>query len=100
MEQIQFKGLKELEDVDQEMVKKLAEEYYGKIKRELHNELTLVIHIKTSSKEGHRHRYEVKVRAECPSKIFESHAEEWDLATGIHGPLKDLKTQVQHTFHD
>lgn len=98
MEGIEFKGLKELENVDQTMVKTLVSEYYDKVKRSLHNETMLVVHIKEASKEGHRHRYEVNVRAVAPTKIFESKSEEWDLATAIHGTCKDLLKQIEHAF--
>lgn len=100
MEDIQFIGLNELENVDQTMVKTLAAEYYDKIKRALNNETSLVIHIKAAAKEGARHRYDVKVRVQAPTKIFESSSEEWDLATAVHGSCKDLLTQIKHTFHD
>ena len=99
MEQIQFIGLNELEKVDQDMVQTLATEYYEKIKRSLHNETSLVIHIKPAAKEGHRHRYEVSVRVAAPTRTFESSAEDWDLAAVIHKTLKELLSQIEHAFH-
>jgi len=104
MEPIQFIGLNELEEVDQEMVQTLATEYYDKIQRELKNVTSLVIHIKSSAKEGHRHRYEVTVRAEAPTKIFESskgkQTTDWDLASALHHAFKSVVTQIQHAFKD
>ncbi len=98
MEEIKFVGLKELEDVDQTMVNTIVSEYYDKIKRSLHNETTLVVHIKSAANEGHRHRYDVKLRAQAPTKIFEANSEEWDLASAIHGTCKDLLKQIEHAF--
>ncbi|MBW2967862.1 hypothetical protein KY362_05230 [Candidatus Woesearchaeota archaeon] len=100
MEKIQYKGLSELEDVDQAMVRTLTEEYYPKIQRELKNVTSLVVHIKGSSKGGHRTRYELGVRAEAPTRIFESHTEEWDLARGLHKVFKDIEREIQHHFKD
>jgi ribosome-associated translation inhibitor RaiA len=100
MEPIQFIGLNALEDVDQQMVQTLTTEYYDKIQRELKNLTSLVIHIKTAAKEGHRHRYEVTVRAIAPTRVFESSSEDWDLATSLHKTFKDLEREIQHAFHD
>lgn len=104
MEKIQFIGLKELEKVDQEMVRTLAAEYYGKIQRELKNITSLVVHLKRQKEEGHRHRFEVTVRAVAPTRVFESHkspeAAKWDLASAMHNAFKGLERQIQHAFKD
>jgi hypothetical protein len=103
MEPIQFIGLNKLEKVDQDMVQKLATEYYGKIQRELKNLTSLVIHIKDYGKGGHRQKYSVHIRAVAPTRIFESakgkQAADWDLASSLHGAFKNLERQIQHAFH-
>ena len=103
MEPIRFIGLNELEQVDQDMVQTLSTEYYAKIQRELKNITSLVIHIKTHKKEGHRHQYEVTVKAVAPTRIFESskgpEAVQWDLASALHNSFKNLERQIQHAFH-
>lgn len=100
MDEIKFIGLDELEDVDQAMVRTLADEYYGKIQRELKNDTSLVVHIKAHVKGGHRNRYEITVRAEAPTRMFETHCEEWDLAKGLHKTFKDIEREIQHAFKD
>ncbi|MFC1741315.1 hypothetical protein ACFL3V_02160 [Nanoarchaeota archaeon] len=100
MEAIQFIGLNELEQTDQDMVNTITTEYYGKIQRALKNITSLVIHIKPHAKEGHRHRYEVHVRAVAPTRIFESKTEDWDLAVSMHKVFKDLESEIGHAFHD
>ena len=101
MEPIQFIGLNELEKVDQDMVKTLVNQYYPKIQRSLKNVTSLVIHIKTYKKEGHRHKYSLHLRAIAPTKIFESSkAADWDLASSIHKSFKDILREIEHTYHD
>jgi len=104
MEKIQFIGMDELEDVDKDMVQTITSEYYDKIQRALKNETSLVVHIKTAEKEGHRHRYEVTVRAEAPTRMFESSKgrtnTDWDLAAALHNAFKNLEREIQHAFHD
>ena len=103
MEPIQFIGLNELEDVDQDMVQTLTSEYYDKIQQELKNVTSLVVHIKALEKGGHRNRYEITVRAEAPTRIFESNkgpeAASWDLASALHNAFKNLEREITHAFH-
>ncbi|MBW2997585.1 hypothetical protein KY349_04560 [Candidatus Woesearchaeota archaeon] len=103
MEPIQFIGLNELEDVDQQMVQTLATQYYDKIQRALKNLTSLVIHIKRYEKEGHRQKYSIHVRVIAPTKVFESskspEAATWDLASALHNAFKNLVRQIQHEFH-
>ncbi|MFH1063876.1 MAG: hypothetical protein V1729_02230 [Candidatus Woesearchaeota archaeon] len=100
MENVKFIGLSDLDDVDKNMVQTVVDEYYGKIKRELNNETSLVIHIKTSTKGGHRQRYDVSARAVAPTRIFESSDEGWDLAASLHTVCKKIITEINHAFHD
>jgi imidazoleglycerol phosphate dehydratase HisB len=104
MEPIQFIGLNELEKVDQDMVQTLATEYYDKIQRALKNLTSLVIHIKTLEKEGHRHRYEIHVKAVAPTRIFDSSKgksnTDWDLASALHHAFKSIEHEIEHAFHD
>ena len=99
MEPIQFIGLNELEDVDQQMVQTLATEYYDKIQRELRNITSFVIHIKTYKKEGHRHKYSVHVKVIAPTRIFDSskspETATWDLASATHNAFKNMERQIQ-----
>lgn len=100
-EVIQFVGLNDLEDVDKELVKKLTEQYYPKIKRSLHNLTSLKVHVKIYAKEGARHKYSINVQAIAPTKNFQSDkASDWDLASSCHKAFKDLQVQIPHAFHD
>jgi hypothetical protein len=97
MEQIQFIDLKKLEPEQQAVVQQLSTEYYGKIKRELNNLTTLIVHIKEYKK---GHKFSIHVRAEAPTRIFEStKAADWDLARTMHKAFKDLEREIQHVFH-
>ncbi|HII71406.1 TPA: hypothetical protein HA265_01485 [Candidatus Woesearchaeota archaeon] len=104
MEEIQFVGLKELEDVDQKMVQTLCTEYYDKVKRMLHNDVGMKIHIKTLKKQGARHLYEVQIQANSPTIKFDSskHSQQaqWDLASSIHESFKNLMKEIEHHFHE
>jgi len=97
MEKIQFIDLKKLEPDQQDVVKKISTEYYGKIERELRNITALVIHIKEYKK---GHKFSIHMRAEAPTGIFESKkAADWDLARTMHKAFKDLEREIQHAIH-
>ena len=96
---IQFIGLKDLEPVDQEMLRKIIFEQYPKIKRKLHNMTSLVVHIKSYGKGGARAKYSFHMRALAPTHLFESsNASAWDLATCVHKSFDDLDHQIEHAF--
>jgi ribosome-associated translation inhibitor RaiA len=100
MEPIQVIGIKDLDDVEKDTVNQLANQYLEKLKRDLKNMTSIVVHIKITNKEGNRKKYNIKTRAIAPTKIFESSDADWDLARTLHMVFNDLKRQIQHSFHD
>ncbi len=104
MESIQILGIKELAEPDQEMVKKLCDEYYEKITRIIKKDANIKVHIKTFEKEGARQRYELSITLDYPARRFEANKlteqETWDLASVIHAGFKDLIHELQHHFKE
>ncbi|MBW2964734.1 hypothetical protein KY363_04705 [Candidatus Woesearchaeota archaeon] len=101
MEQVQYIGLKDLEHVDQLVVEKIVAEYFPRIKRKLHNETSLVVHLKSYSKGGHRPKYSIHIRAIAPTRSFETNkTHEWDVSNSMHHAFDDLMRQIEHGFHD
>jgi len=100
VEPIQIVGIKELDDMDKDIVNKLANEYFLKIKRELQNITSLIFHIKCYKKEGKKKKYSINARAIAPTRMFEStKAADWDLARTLHKAFKDLEREIQHKLH-
>jgi hypothetical protein len=98
-EVIQYVGLNELNEVEIPMVNTLATEYYEKIKRALHNETSIKVHIKTHSKSGSRPKYSIHVQAKAPTRLFEStKAVDYDLARCLHKAFKDIEREIEHAF--
>ncbi len=95
MAKIEYAGLKEINEKEKEILDKLSEEYYPKIKRKLHNELTLKIHIKKYSETGEKHKWSIHAKAIAPTKIFTSDkACDWDFARTLHKAFKDLENEI------
>jgi len=100
VESIQFKGLNELNALEQETAQLLTTEYYEKIKRLLHNETSLMINIKQHKKGGSKStKYSFTVKAIAPTTIFEAEKFDWDLARTIHMTFDALINEINHSFH-
>ncbi|MBI2565061.1 hypothetical protein HYV79_03685 [Candidatus Woesearchaeota archaeon] len=98
---IQFVGLKDLSAPQQVLVNSLATAHYDKLKRELNNLTSMVIHIKYYKKEGEKQKYSLHVRCIAPTKIFEScKSHDWDLARAMHKSFEDLRRQIEHSLHN
>lgn len=98
---IQFIGVKDLKPEEQEMVKILSAEYYGKIKRSLKNLTSMAIHIKTHHNEGTKKKFSIHVRVIAPTRMIESDkASDWDLARTLHKAFKNIEREIEHIFKD
>lgn len=96
MEPIQIIGIDQLEDDEKEVFNKLANEYYKKIQRELKNVTSLTIHVKAHSKGGKSKKYDLRVKAIAPTRIFEAQESDWDLARTLHRVFRNTIRQIQH----
>ncbi len=105
MEAIQYKGLDRVIPENRLVLDKLSSKYYEKIKRSLHNDYSLVVHIKRyedkgggEGKEKEKAKYSIAVRAVAPTKIFEASAADWDFARTLHKVFKDIELEIEHHF--
>jgi hypothetical protein len=101
---IQFIGVSDLDNLERDAVEGLTSEYHEKIKRELHNNVSMAVHVKTASKHEHneatRKRYTVKVRVDYPGQIIEGHVDdEWELPAAMHKVMTDVYNQVRNRHH-
>ena len=99
-EQIQFIGVSDLETDEKLAVTELSSEYYAKIKRQIRNLLSLVVHIKVYGKGGQKKKYAIHARVIAPTRIFEScRSHDFDLARALHKSFKDLLSEMRHALH-
>ena len=99
-EMIQFIGVNKLEPEEQDAVMRLSTEYYGKIKRQLRNIMSLVVHVKEYGKDGARTKYALHTRVIAPTRIFEScKSHDWDLPRALHKSFADLLAEIKHALH-
>ena len=100
MEPIQIIGIKDLDEMEVELVNRISNKYYNKIKREINSLITLVVHIKSYKKQGVRKKYAIHVKVIAPTRMFVStKSVDWNLETSLHDSFDDLKKAIQHSFH-
>ena len=100
MEPIQIIGIDEISDEDKGIVNKLANEYYGKIRRTLNNEVSVKLHIKQHSKTGNKHKSDIRVKVVAPTKVFEAQESDWDLARTLHRVFNNIERQLEHRIRE
>ena len=96
---IQFTGVAELSEPDQDMVNKIATEYYQKIKMSIKNLTSVSLHIKTIDKGGKK-QYEILLKMMAPTQIIEASnsrdQDKWDLSRSLHKVFMNLLREIEH----
>lgn len=95
---IDYIKLKDLDENESSIVKKVTESLIKKIERGL-EESVLVIHIKTHKAVGKgTKKYSIHARIDSPKVIVRAKAFDWDLAKAIHKLFAKLKNEIEHKF--
>lgn len=99
MEPIQVVGIEILDEQERGITNKLVNEYYQKIFRELKNITSVTVHLKAHTKGGKQRKFDIRVKAIAPTRIFEAQESDWDLARTLHRVFKNVERQIQHKLH-
>jgi conjugal transfer/entry exclusion protein len=98
-ERIQFTGVAELSEPDQDMVKKISTEHYQKIKMSMKNLTSVSLHIKTIDKGGKK-QYEILLKVIAPTHVIEASnsrdQDKWDLSRSLHKAFKNILREIEH----
>ena len=97
MSKIQYIGLKDFTEQEQELIKSLAIEYADKLERDI-REFTLVINLKRHNLAGKRIKFSFHTRLDAPSFILTSKADDWDLARTLHKIFEKIENEIKHKF--
>ena len=82
---IEFTGLKELEPLEQTIVKGIAQEYFPILQRDLHNDIDLLVHVKPYTKGGNRVKYSVHLKLVYAGNVINvDKVHDWDLPKAVH----------------
>lgn len=96
MEEIQYRGVDELNEDEKTTLNKLSPEYYDKIQRALKNITSLQIDIKLYKKLGGKRKYDVHVKAVAPTTIFSASYADWNFAKTLHKVFNKIENEIAH----
>lgn len=98
-EVLQFVGLNDLSIEDQANISALSTKEFERVKRQLNNILSMVIHIKVYSKNSSKPKYALHVRVIAPTDVIEScKSNDFDLLRALHKSFEDITRQIEHKF--
>lgn len=101
MERVQVEGISDLKKGERYQLNKIVNSYFDKIKRQIKNEMTLVVKIKhyeTAGKKNKAKKASIQVNVITATRNLESSASDWDLNRTLHAVFKKLLNEIEHKF--
>ncbi len=96
---LEFTGLSELEPLEQTIVKGIAQEYYPLLQRDIHQDVDILVHVKSYGKGGHRNKYSVHLKLIYGGNILNvDKVHDWDLPKGVHEAFVALLNIAKKRF--
>ncbi|MEK6899880.1 MAG: CBS domain-containing protein [Nanoarchaeota archaeon] len=97
---IRFVGLNEagLVPSQKEYIKKIASNNAFKLQRALHNDFSLVIHLKGYTKSDRERKYSVSLRIEYPGQVITATEYDWRVETALHKTFDNARNELQKKF--
>ncbi len=82
---LEFTGLRELEPLEQTIVKGIAQEYFPFLQRAMHNDIDVLVHIKPYDKGGKRSKFSIHIKVIYAGNVLDvNNVHDWDLPKGVH----------------
>ena len=99
MAMLEFTGLGELEPLEQTIVKGIAQDYYPILQRDVHNDVDILVHVKSYEKEGNRSKYSIHLKLVYAGRVLNvDGVHDWDLPKGVHQAFVAMLNLVRHKF--
>ncbi len=89
-----YNRLKDLNAVETQEVKRLSEQMYEKIERDLYGS-KLVVDVHKFEKAGARAKYSIHFRVEHPSTLLTAEEADWELAKALHKTISNLTEEIR-----
>lgn len=96
---LQFVGINSLSIEGQVAVKDISTREFEKVKRQLKNIISMVVHVKVYSKEASKAKFALHIRVISPTQLFEScKSHDWDLVRALRKSFEDIHNEIEHKF--
>jgi ribosome-associated translation inhibitor RaiA len=89
-----YNRLKDLNAAETQEVKRLSEQAYEKVQRDLFGS-KLVVDVHKFEKAGARAKYSIHFRVEHPSTLLTAEEADWELAKALHKTIANLTEEVR-----
>jgi len=96
---IQFIGLKILDEEELSILNRIVKDEKGKLEIEVPDS-KLIIQVKKYNKEGKRSKYSLQAKLNNPNTRFAAQSDEWELSKAVHKVFDKLGTEIHHRFED
>lgn len=96
---MEFTGLKELEPLEQTIVKGIAQDYFPILQQRVHNDIDLLVHVKSYNKAGNRSKYSIHLKLIYAGDVIDvNKVHDWDLPKGVHEAFVALLNIAKKKF--
>jgi|SRR3989344_1180172 len=89
-----YNRLKDLNVAETQEVKKLSEQMYDKVERDLYGS-KLIVDVHKFEKAGARAKYSIHFRVEHPSTLLTAEETDWELAKALHKASANLSEEIR-----
>ncbi len=89
-----YNRLKDLNIAETQEVKRLSEQVYDKVQRDLFG-AKLVVDVHKFVKAGARAKYSIHFRVEHPSILFTAEEADWELPKALHKAIANLSEEIR-----
>lgn len=89
-----YNRLKDLNSVEAQEIKRLSEQVYDKVQRDLYGS-KLIVDVHKFEKLGARSKYSIHYRIEHPSILLTAEEADWDLVKALHKASANLIEEVR-----
>ena len=98
MKNINFVGIRKLDDFEISLLEDLTGKFYSKVNRRF-EDIMLTLDIKKYNATGKRKKYSIHLRADHPdinNRVLSAKHFDWDLATALHKTFDSLLSEMDH----
>ena len=98
---LEFTGLRDLEPLEQTIVKGIAQEYFPILQRNVHNDIDVLVHVKPYTKGGKREKYSIHLKVVYAGNVFNiDKVHDWDLPRAVHESFVAMLNLIKKDFRN
>ena len=98
-EPITIKGIEKITEEERSIINKLINSRFEKIQRQVKNETSIKVVVKTHEVESNRKKYGIEITAQIANNHFKSSESDWKLSEALNKALDKIQTEIEHKLH-